>query len=83
MSAAPSSSINNESRHRIGNEIAKKLGKLKNQLQCAIKTIDEVFVITGSYLEVNYDDFKAAINAVLTKDVKECNQIQDVKNKFR
>ena len=65
----------------IVDDIAKKLEELKKQIKCAINVIGKV--VSGSDLEKKYLEFKAAVNAVLTKDVKECGQAQGLKEKLR
>lgn len=40
-------------------------------------------VVGGSDLEKKYHEFKAAISTVLTSELKDCAQLQGVKDKFR
>lgn len=62
-------------------DIAKQLEKLKVQMKCAVNVIGKV--VSGSDLEKKYVEFKAAINAVLTKDLKKCVQARGIKDKVR
>lgn len=76
VSAAPPSTIEDEALSIV--DITKKL---KEKIVCAIDVIGNV--AKGSDLEKKYVEFKAAINAVLTKDLKGCVQAEGVKGKLR
>lgn len=79
--APPPSTIDDESTLSIIDEITKKLEKLKEKVVCAVAVTGNV--AKGSDLEKKYLEFQAAVNTVLTKDLKECAQAEGVRGKLR
>lgn len=65
----------------IVGDIAKKLEKLREQFKCVINVINKA--ANGTDLEKKYVEFKAAVNAVFTNDLKRCAQSSGLRNKFK
>lgn len=65
----------------IVGDIAKKFEKLKEQIQCVINVIGKR--TAGTDLEKKYVEFKAAVKAVLTQDIRTCAQTNGVRAKIR
>lgn len=82
MSAAPPSTIDDESTLGVVDDIEKKLEKLKEKVVCAVAVIENV--AKGSELEKKYLEFKEAVTDVLISDLIGCIQdVEGVREKLR